>query len=104
MGSGGVIRKTDKMSGRLSGIIKYHRQRGWEQDPFLEEKRPNQIASFVKPLSDGSRLHRRISRGPKYYTIREHKDSSDPKRSPIGHVVDIVIPIKDRIIRIKRMD
>jgi len=102
MGSGGISFSKEKMPGTLEGIISYHRGRGWEQDPSLEEKQESQLVSFVKPLPDGSRLHRRVFKGKKYFTIREHKDTSDPKRDPIGHVQDILIPPKHKIIRIKK--
>lgn len=80
----------DRMPGTLDGIRDYYRQRGYQEDPPLETKEPGQVASFAKPLPDGSRLHVRVKQGRKRYTIDSHKDSADPNKDPIGHIQDIV--------------
>ncbi|MEM3872785.1 MAG: hypothetical protein QXE05_09520 [Nitrososphaeria archaeon] len=95
--------KRERMQGTLESIDEYHRSRGWKE-PELEEKQQGQIRSYVKPLPDGSRLHRRVFRGRKYYTIVEHKDGVDPERNPLGHLQDIVIPPKHYTYRIRRID
>ena len=107
MGSGGVrssVSSREKMLGNLESIITYHRKRGWQENPSLEDKDPSQITSFAKPLPDGRRIHRRLYKGRKYYTIIEHVDKSDPNRDPIGHMQDILNPPKHRRIRVKRTD
>jgi len=106
MGAGrGVIyrNRQERMRGSLESIDEYHRNKGWRK-PELEEKQQGQILSYVKPLPDGSRLHARVFRGRKYYTIVEHKDSADPERNPLGHLQDIVIPPEAHKYRVRKID
>ncbi len=95
-------------SGRIGDINDDYTHRGYHPDPLFEstEKR-TQVASFEKPLPDGARSHVKVFKGPKYYTIAEHRDSHDPGRSlghAIGHLGDIVSPPDHYSYRVRRLD
>src|SRR5690242_13396379 len=79
----------DSLPGSLEGIAKHYADRGYQADPGLESDE-GQVASFVHKIPDGRRVHVKVFRGPKYYTVDKHIDSADPEVNPIGHIQDIV--------------
>jgi len=74
----------------LQGVITYYRNRGYQQDPLLEDRKDADV-TFRKPLPNGSRIHVRVKEGSKWLHVEQHIDSADPERDPIGHFVDDVV-------------
>jgi hypothetical protein len=70
----------------LESLDSYFRNRGYQPDSLLEDPQ-DADKTYVKPLPNGSRLHIRVKKGRKYLNVDEHIDSSDPSRSPIGHLI-----------------
>ena len=73
----------------LGGFETYLRNRGFQIDPPLQDPQDADLTAS-KPLPDGSRLHLRVKEGTNWLNVEEHRDSSDPSRSPIGHVINDV--------------
>jgi hypothetical protein len=72
------------VSGNLEGIRRYYSERGYAQDPLLEMKEENQVASFAKPIpseSGQSRHHIKVKETRKYYVIDSHVDRYDLKKT-----------------------
>lgn len=96
--------KYNKIPGSAEGISEYYRERGFRENPLLELPDKKKVTSFVKPLPDGRRIHIRVYKGRKYYTIDKHIDSYDPGRHPINHLIDFIFPAKHYKIRVRRRD
>ena len=96
--------KYKKIPGNREGISEYYRERGFREDPLLELKDRRSVTSFVKPLPDGSRLHLRVYKGRKYYTIDRHIDSYDPGRKYLMHLIDFIRPARHERFRVQRDD
>jgi hypothetical protein len=90
------------LPGSLDGLKTYFGSRGFQESPSLESD-VGQVASFAKPLPVG-RVHVRVFRGTKYYTIDTHRDAQDPNRNPLGHVQDILFSPKHSRRRVRRTD
>lgn len=106
-GKTGRIHSNSKPPGNIEGIRTYYSERGFHEGTILETKEENQVTSFVKPIPSNtgqSRLHVRVMKTWKYYTIDAHVDRYDPKANPIGHFSDIVFSPKHKTYRVRRND
>lgn len=90
------------LPGSLDGLKRHFCDRGFQEDPPLESDE-GQVASFAKPLPVG-RIHVRIFRGTKYYTVDTHRDAQDPSRNPLGHVHDMLFSPEHSRRRVRRTD
>jgi hypothetical protein len=72
----------------LKGIETYLRNKGYRIDPVLQDKKPRAKLTFDKPLPDGRRLHGSVYRSKGRFRVKQHIDSHDPYRNPIGHLLN----------------
>lgn len=111
MGAGstptGRVYEYAKPPGNLEGIRRYYSERGYAQDPLLEMKEENQVASFAKPIpseSGQSRHHIKVKETRKYYVIDSHVDKYDPEKDQVGHLTDIINPPPHHKIKVRKTD
>lgn len=71
----------------LKGVETYLRNRGYRINPILQGEKPRAKLTFDKPLPDGRRLHGSVFGGKGKFRVRQHIDSHDPYRNPIGHLL-----------------
>jgi hypothetical protein len=71
----------------LKGVESYLRNRGYRINPLLQDRKPRAKLTFDKPLPDGRRLHGGVYGARKGFYIKQHIDTADPYRNPIGHLL-----------------
>jgi hypothetical protein len=71
----------------LKGIKTFLKNKGYRINPILQSVKPGAKLTFDKPLPDGRRLHGSVYGGKKKFYIKQHIDSFDPYRNPIGHFI-----------------
>lgn len=74
----------------LEGVETFLRNKGYCINPILQGENPRAKLTFDKPLPDGRRLHGSVFGGKGKFHVKQHIDSHDPYRNPIGHCSEIM--------------
>jgi hypothetical protein len=93
----------DLPRGTVNGFRDHYGHKGFTEGTELESDE-GQFMSFWKRTPDGKRVHIKIFRGSKYYTIDRHVDRADPAVNPFGHVPDILFSPEHTRQRVRRRD
>lgn len=95
---------SDSPVGTEDAIRTYYGRKGFTEGTPLESDE-GQFMSFWKRTPDGRRVHVKIFKGSKYYTIDKHVDQADPAVNPFGHAIqDVLFSPEHTRKRVRRRD